>query len=174
VRGAARLKQLGDELRVAASRDALTGLLNRRAMMQELQRWSSLHARYDMPVSLLIGDLSGFKRVNDEHGHAAGDRALLVVARVLTEAVRADDRVGRWGGDEFVVLLPHTDQEGAQILASRLVELIASSPVHLVDGGQVAVGITIGLATDPAQRDGLDLVERADSDLYRQRIGHER
>jgi len=74
VRGAARLKQLGDELRMAASRDALTGLLNRRAMMQELQRWSSLHARYDMPVSLLIGDLSGFKRVNDERPGAVGRR----------------------------------------------------------------------------------------------------
>ena len=174
VRGAVRLKQLGDELRMAASRDALTGLLNRRAMLQELQRWSSLHSRYDTPVSLLIGDLSGFKRVNDEHGHAAGDRALITVARVLTGAVRADDRVGRWGGDEFVVLLPHTDREGAETLATRLVELVAGSPVQLVDGGQATIGITIGLATDPGQPDGLDLVERADQDLYRQRIGHVR
>lgn len=170
VRGAVRLKQLGDELRRAASRDALTGLLNRRAMMQELQRWSSLHCRYETPVSLLIGDLSGFKKVNDEHGHAAGDRALITVARVLTEGVRADDRVGRWGGDEFVVLLPHTDRLGAEVLGARLVELVTATPVQLVDGRQVTVGITMGLATDPGQADGLDLVERADQDLYRQRV----
>jgi two-component system cell cycle response regulator len=174
VRGAVRLKQLGDELRLAASRDALTGLLNRRAMLQELHRWSSLHARYGMPVSLLIGDLSGFKRVNDEHGHAAGDRALISVGQVLTGAVRADDRVGRWGGDEFVLLLPHTDEQGARFLAARLVELVTSTPVPLVGGGSAVIGITVGFATDPAQDDGLDLVERADADLYRQRIGHER
>ena len=177
VRGAVRLKQLGDELRMAASRDALTGLLNRRAMLQELQRWSSLHSRYKTPVSLLIGDLSGFKRVNDEHGHAAGDRVLITVARVLTEGVRTDDRVGRWGGDEFVILLPHTDREGAETLGARLVEVVTATPVRLVDGGQVTIGITMGLATDPGQPDGLDLVERADQDLYRQRIGrvgHER
>ncbi|MCW2621608.1 MAG: response regulator receiver modulated diguanylate cyclase [Frankiales bacterium] len=174
VRGAARLKRLGDELRRAASRDPLTGLLNRRAMLAELQRWSALHQRYGAPVSVLVGDLSGFKRVNDEHGHAAGDQALLVVADLLQQAARRQDAVGRWGGDEFVVLLPHTDEVGARLLADRLVELVAHAVVDVPGGARVQVGITIGVAGGPTEPGGADMLHRADQDLYVQRGDRER
>lgn len=174
VRGAARLKRLGDELRQAASRDPLTGLLNRRAMLRELQRWTSLHQRYDAPVAVLVADLSGFKRVNDEHGHAAGDEALIAVSRMLQQSVRAEDPVGRWGGDEFVVLLPHTDAAGARLLADRLVQLVASTEVLVPSGARVRVGITVGVADAPKEAEGLDMLHRADADLYGQRGDRER
>jgi two-component system cell cycle response regulator len=171
VRGAARLKRLGDELREVASHDPLTGLLNRRAMQQELRRWTSLHQRYDIPVSMLVGDLRGFKRINDAFGHAAGDQALVSVARALTATVRDGDAVGRWGGDEFVVLLPHTDLAGAQVLADRLVDIVCTTTIHVpgVDTSDARLGITIGIADNPCEPDGSDLVHRADLHLYGQR-----
>lgn len=174
VRGAARLKRLSDELRDAASRDPLTGLLNRRALLGELQRWAALHRRHGMPLAMLAADLSGFKKVNDEHGHAAGDEVLVRVGQLLQEGVRAQDPVARWGGDEFVVLLPHTDEAGARTLATRLADRVACEPVRLRDGRDAKVGITVGVAEGPLDDDGGDLLSRADEDLYRQRGDRER
>jgi diguanylate cyclase (GGDEF)-like protein len=92
-----------------------------------------------------------------------------VVAALLLKAARTDDAVGRWGGDEFVVLMPHTDEAGARLLADRLVCLVADTVVEVLGGAQVRVGITIGVADRPEEQGGMDLLNRADQDLYRQR-----
>jgi diguanylate cyclase (GGDEF)-like protein len=164
VRGAARLKRLGDELRRVANHDPLTGLLNRRALETELRRWVSLHRRYDIGLSVLVGDLRGFKQINDRYGHAMGDQALVTVAKVLGSAVRDGDLVARWGGDEFVVLLPQTDLEAARLLAERLITMVSRHAV-----GDCPLRITLGVADDPTEEDGADMLHRADLDLYAQR-----
>jgi GGDEF domain-containing protein len=103
-----------------AMRDPLTGLFNRRALEVFLGREAQIALRYQRPLSVVIADLDRFKEVNDRHGHAAGDRVLRAAGRVLSSTVRRADLVVRFGGDEFVVLLPDTPLSAARQLAQRL------------------------------------------------------
>ncbi len=105
-----------------ADHDPLTGLFNRRRMHKELAAAVSYTARYGDPFSLVFIDLNRFKAINDSHGHDAGDRLLSGFAALLEQATRDSDRTGRWGGDEFVVLLPHSTRRSAQEFADRLHE----------------------------------------------------
>src|SRR6478735_6885923 len=114
-----------DDLRTLATTDPLTNLLNRRAIESRLQFEWERARRYGLPLSLLMIDLDGFKRVNDLGGHAAGDRVLRGAATAITSTLRASDYGARWGGDEFMIVAPHTTRQAARQLADRVARRIA-------------------------------------------------
>jgi diguanylate cyclase (GGDEF)-like protein len=153
-----RLRQLSD-------RDALTGLLNRRALAPLLQREAGRLRRYGESYALLMVDVDHFKSINDDHGHAAGDRALVQLSAVLRQAAREVDHVARLGGEEFCLLLPHTDLDGATHLAQRVHEAVRRATwSELGRGITVSVGVAVALSADePPQA----VLERADQALYR-------
>jgi diguanylate cyclase (GGDEF)-like protein/PAS domain S-box-containing protein len=142
------------ELQRHSHHDSLTGLFNRRRFEEELQRQLAYTRRYGSGGALLVIDIDRFKRINDEHGHATGDRALRAVARVLRDNLRGSDAlareeadavVARFGGDEFVVLLPEADPQGARAAAERLV--LAVWGQHLIaEGAAVPLRISVGVA----------------------------
>src|SRR5205823_90280 len=107
-----------------AEHDPLTGLANSRRFTEELGRWISYIGRYGGQCAVMVLDLDRFKRVNDALGHKAGDELLARVAHLLTERLRETDVVGRWGGDEFTVLLPRTSYADAGRVATELLEMV--------------------------------------------------
>ena len=164
---ALRTKSLIDELRVLAAQDPLTGLRNRRGVSDQLATWRAHCTRHQKPLTVALLDLNGFKRINDEHSHAAGDRVLRAVAEQLQASVRADDVVGRWGGDEFVVVLPRADASTAVALVERVNSRLAAQqllPDH-------AVTLRAGTAVAPPSSTESDehLLGRAAVSLLEQR-----
>jgi two-component system cell cycle response regulator len=171
VGSALHVKQLQDELRERNAEldqmtrtDSLTGMFNRRHLDQELIRQHSDAVRRNDPICVLLLDLDHFKRVNDTYGHAAGDAVLRAFADRLGAELRAGDVGGRWGGEEFLVIMPRTDLDGAVAMAERIRVAAAATPV-VVDGTTMEVtvsgGCALGPATSPAR-----LIELADSCLY--------
>ena len=152
------------DLRFAASHDVLTGLANRAQFLEEL-RVAVDRKEHQSQVGVLYLDLDGFKPVNDEHGHGAGDLVLREVSSRLSTVVRAGDLVARLGGDEFTVLCPGvTDPAALSVLAARLVEAVAE-PIDLGDE-TVTVSATIGIAVAPHNLSVEELVQAADGALY--------
>jgi len=126
-------KQLEEHLRHLADHDPLTGLRNRRLFEHDLKLQVARSQRYGEQAALMVIDLDDFKRVNDEHGHAAGDTTLRTVGRALTRRLRQTDLVARLGGDEFAVLLPHVDGEAAGVVAESLQRVIPTCGVDVGD-----------------------------------------
>ncbi|MFQ5993556.1 MAG: putative bifunctional diguanylate cyclase/phosphodiesterase [Acidiferrobacterales bacterium] len=159
---AAKRKQLQD----LATIDGLTGLLNRGALQKILEREHAQSQRHGRPYSLLLLDVDRFKTINDTYGHAAGDKVLAVVAGLAQRSLREGDWVGRWGGDEFLCLLPDADDEKGAVIAERLRRQVAERPAD-VDGRRVPVTLSIGLAHFPYAGDRLDkILTSADAALY--------
>ncbi len=155
------------ELRRSSRYDALTGLLNRRAMQEALEEQLQRSRRLGEPFSLLMIDIDHFKAINDAQGHAAGDRALQHLGTLLAAQMRDIDRVGRWGGEEFVVLLPGTALAQAQDAAERLRERVQALPPRWQEQA-VALTLSLGLSEWGGAADELAaLLERADTALYR-------
>jgi diguanylate cyclase (GGDEF)-like protein len=151
-----------------AAQDTLTGLANRRTIEEQLKREVELASRGVRPVSLLVADIDHFKRVNDTFGHDGGDLVLKEIAGVLGRGLRGADRVGRWGGEEFVVVLPDTHLAAAHGLADRLRHEIANTSI-LHDGQRIQVSASFGVASSkeiPPGELALDLFRRADRRLY--------
>lgn len=149
----------GDAMCDLARTDPLTGLLNRRAFAERLHDEVSRATRYRSPLSLLLLDLDGLKRINDRLGHHAGDSALQSLARSLRAGCRSADLAARWGGDEFVVLAPETRQAEALELAERIRAHVAASPS--------GVAVSIGVATaDPVTAAAAFLESAADAAVY--------
>jgi two-component system cell cycle response regulator len=172
VSAALRVKALQDELRARNAEletvtrtDALTGIYNRRHLEERLHGLLAATRRHRQPVAVLMIDVDHFKAVNDSLGHAAGDAVLREIADRLRRGVRADDVVGRWGGEEFVVVGAATGGDAAAALAERLRRAIALSAVRLEGGGEVAVTVSIGCAAG-VDGDAEELVRRADACLY--------
>ncbi|MBI3979759.1 MAG: diguanylate cyclase [Chloroflexi bacterium] len=152
------------ELEHLANEDFLTGLTNRRAFEERFrQEWERAH-RYGRPLALALLDLDDFKRVNDTHGHRIGDRVLAAVGRALRSTFRIADVTARYGGDEFVVLMPETDEASARIAISRL--MAALEALNARGDLPVAVSISVGLAVHSHERDPEALLEAADRALY--------
>lgn len=154
-----------------ATTDALTGLGNRRALTAQANQWASWAARYGSAVTFLIVDVDHFKKLNDLWGHAVGDRVLVALAGVLRTALRGADLVARYGGDEFVILAPELEPDGARAIAARLVEAVRSLKIEANEGADVSVTVSIGIATafDPPNSPvrALDsLLAAADRSLY--------
>jgi diguanylate cyclase (GGDEF)-like protein/PAS domain S-box-containing protein len=140
-------KRYEGQLRYLADHDALTGLFNRRRFEEEVERVWHFVERYDEPASLLVIDLDDFKYVNDTYGHHVGDDVLSRMAALLSRHSRETDVVGRLGGDEFAMLLPHTDIEGAAVLAGHLIADLHAEAIHDVEGAPLHVRASIGIAT---------------------------
>ena len=142
-------KVLETELEQMATRDPLTGLLNRREMSPVLDEELQRARRYQRPMAVLWVDFDHFKDVNDTYGHAAGDSVLRAISRLLLGSVRSVDSIGRFGGEEFVIVLPEMDLEEAQETAERLRRKVAEEPQPLGNGEAVPLTISVGVAVYP-------------------------
>jgi diguanylate cyclase (GGDEF)-like protein len=145
--------------------DGLTGLANRRAAADALHAEAARAERLDTPLSVVLADIDGFKEVNDVHGHAVGDEVLRAFADVLRETLRESDVAGRWGGEEFLLLLPGADEEGAAQLADRVRVGLAARSTPSVPGLRVTA--SFGVAEYAGESNTEQLVAAADSALYR-------
>jgi diguanylate cyclase len=166
-----QLQQTISELTELSLRDPLTGLYNRRGLSERLVEEVSRARRYGAPLSLVMVDIDHFKRINDTHGHAIGDVAIGHVARLLTRDRRVSDIVARYGGEELLLLLPHTPLDGALSLAERLRYLIEQTPFRTVRGEDnltVSMGVAV-FKLDMRQPE--DLLQAADQALYRSKHG---
>ena len=148
--------------------DPLTGVLNRRSFTEEADRALRQAERGERATGLILLDLDHFKRINDRHGHLAGDRALKVVADAFKRALPSTDILGRFGGEEFVAIMPDASAEELREAAERCCEAIRTLPFHeIVPGGTGRLTVSIGVAGFPADARDLDeLIQRADQALY--------
>jgi len=153
------------DLAAAARVDGLTGVLNRRALEEEAREALAVCARLQIPCAALLFDLDHFKRINDTHGHQAGDAALRHFADLVRPTLRRSDVFGRYGGEEFLAIMPGAGPEEARGAAERLRSLVEAQPLR-VAGADVPLRVSIGLAW--GERAALEpLVARADAALYR-------
>ena len=169
VSAANRVKELQDDLRQRNAEldrisrsDPLTGLSNRRHLDERLAAHAASAGRHSHQLSVAVVDIDNFKAVNDTFGHAAGDAVLCEVARRLEASARMEDIVGRWGGEEFIVILPHCDVDGAVVVSERIRQAISASPIRTGDGVAIPVSVSIGCTGGSDER----LIERADAALY--------
>jgi diguanylate cyclase (GGDEF)-like protein len=153
--------------------DGLTGLANRRAATDALHAEAARAARLQTPLAVVLADLDGFKDVNDEYGHAVGDEVLRVFADVLRQTVRESDVAGRWGGEEFLLLLPGADEEGAVQLAERV--RVGFADRSIPGAPSLRVSASFGVAEYAGEANSEALLAAADGALYRaKRAGRDR
>jgi len=163
-----RLLLLNSKLKHLANTDGLTDLYNRRYIDGIIEQEAERRNRYEDPLSVILFDVDNFKRFNDEYGHDGGDRALIQVTKVVRDCARSTDIVGRYGGEEFIVVLTKTGPENAMIFAERLRIAIAETSLDL-DGSQAQLNISLGVAgvnSNDSEISGRDLILRADKALY--------
>lgn len=156
-----------DELRTLATIDDLTKVYNRRYFFEQLDREFAAAGRYSMSVSVLLLDVDGLKKLNDNFGHGLGDEALRTVAQRLVRYSRASDIVARLGGDEFAVILPHTDHAGAADIARRLQISVEGEALAVVPDRELRIAVSCGFASFPEDADDASALLRwADGRLY--------
>ncbi len=163
-----RILEMQQELHRLASTDQLTNLLNRRELVKLLRRDEDRMRRENRPMGILMADVDHFKNVNDSYGHDLGDQVLIRVAQSLEASVRGGDYVGRWGGEEFLVVLPGADVIQSAEVAERCRNTLEQQRFRTPDGGTLAVTASFGAAsTEGADRcDVMELVQQADKALY--------
>ncbi|WP_018412700.1 GGDEF domain-containing protein [Methyloversatilis thermotolerans] len=158
------LEQRCVELENEASTDALTGVGSRRAAEDRLRHECAIAQRLRLPFSLCLIDVDHFKKVNDRYGHPHGDEVLRQVASLIADAARSTDYIGRWGGEEFIALLPNTDQGGAHAIAERIRRRVENGDWDRPE----ALTVSVGLSTFTARQPGAEhLIGLADAALYR-------
>jgi diguanylate cyclase (GGDEF)-like protein len=170
-----RIRRLQDELRQQnhilerlSMTDSVTGLRTRRYVTEMLSIETLRAARYRVPIAVWMADIDHFKRINDRHGHPAGDAVLRSCADLMRQILRATDVAGRYGGDEFLVLLPQTDRKGALAAAERLRASVEHATFEPVRGAPVRVTVSLGVAAvGPGVDSPVNLIEAADEALYR-------
>ena len=162
------LARLGERQRRDALQDSLTGCSNRRAFAQHFQKEAERSRRLRLGIGLLFADLDRFKELNDRHGHAVGDLILERAARRIEDALRETDLLFRWGGEEFVVLMPHTPPEEVGAIAERVRLALEGTPILALPGGsEIAITTSIGGASSSTfPFDATDLLQRADAACY--------
>lgn len=163
------LQAILDGLCDVSSRDALTGLSNRRQFESAINREVDRVARNGEPALLLVLDIDHFKKVNDTHGHAAGDEVIKAVAASLQECVRPMDTVARVGGEEFAIILPNCPPAFGQTVAERIRKKVAGQTVAIIGGESLSVTVSIGGAFAPqwVRSSAVLWTERADQQLYK-------
>lgn len=157
------------DLESLADHDVFLPLLNRRAFLREVSKALALAERHDAPSALLYLDLNGFKKINDTHGHAAGDAALRQVAELIAAHVRETDAVGRLGGDEFGVVLTLTPASAAERKAEELAEIIAKTPI-IHEGVELRLGAAWGVRALDRGVDVETAMAEADAAMYARKI----
>jgi len=160
------LRQSEERYRNLSLVDSLTGLFNTRSLHERLQAEVERANRYQRPLSLLVLDCDNFKRINDRFGHLEGDHVLQVLARVISEGLRASDSAYRYGGEEFVVVLPETEAVAAQRLAERLCRSFAAELIPTSAGDSICCTISIGVASYVPGETRDTLIRRADDAGY--------
>jgi len=155
------------DLEHMATHDALTGLHNRNALSKYLNDECARTSRYNHNMSIFMLDLDHFKNINDNYSHLVGDRVLVQIASVLKNTIRATDFSGRYGGEEFVVVLPETSLDEARELAQRLLEKIRNTPIEVSASLTLSITTSIGVASYPDHADNPEeLLKKADMALY--------
>jgi diguanylate cyclase (GGDEF)-like protein len=154
------------EARRVSERDPLTNALNRRGLARAIDREKARRTRYGGDLSVVLADIDRFKAINDGFGHAAGDDVLKAVAKALAGAMRGADSLARYGGDEFLVLLPSTGSEDAEIARARLAEILAKAGAAHIPRFSVSLGV---FSSGDADFD--ELFRESDKDLYRRKVG---
>lgn len=155
-----------EAMHLLAHTDHLTGVANRRELLSELQKETEKSMRYGRPLSVVLFDLDHFKDVNDAHGHDHGDLVLREVVRAVKPVLRAADRLGRWGGEEFIILAPEIDVREADRLAERLRAKIADR----ISDSSPTVTASLGFAEYETGDTPETLIKRADQALYKAKI----
>jgi diguanylate cyclase (GGDEF)-like protein len=178
VRAEEALRFANEQLAQLALQDPLTGLANRRKFAERFEYDMARAVRAGTPLSLLMVDIDHFKETNDRHGHLAGDACLTAIAGLLTRSVRSVDLVARFGGEEFVILLPDMGAEASLLAAERMRALVEAEPIRAAGCEEpIALTVCIGAATAPGSVSlSLDeLLGRADDAAYRaKRLGRNR
>ncbi|PTS84778.1 hypothetical protein DBR00_02980 [Pseudomonas sp. HMWF032] len=165
IRDVSQRKALEEQLRQLATTDPLTSALNRRAFQQRAEHELSRNQRQGTPLCLAMLDLDHFKRVNDQYGHAVGDQVLMAFSELCRQQARSTDLFARFGGEEFVILLPDSDLNAAQQRLERLRNALHTQPLATVQGPlhiTVSIGLTCARPGDSLQQ----LLQRADTQLY--------
>ena len=164
-----RLEASRINLEDQSQHDDLTQLLNRRAIYNNVDKLLNDNTEKQRELVVMFGDLDFFKSINDTHGHAAGDAVLKYVAEILTQSVRDEDIVGRFGGDEFVVIMPNTPISVAEIIAQR----IQNSVIEWAETNQYTLSISLGIGEIPRHGKNLDeALKSVDSALYHSKMNH--
>ncbi len=161
------LMQARHQMEALAMHDGLTGLLNRRAIEEYAEAEFNMAGRKERPLSVILIDIDHFKNVNDQFGHKFGDHALQQVGKILTEELRTYDRIGRWGGEEFILILPETQLGDAATVAERVRIRTAATLISLENGESFSIHISLGVACTTGQFQSLaKLIDAADQALY--------
>ena len=159
--------QARKQMEALAMHDSLTGLLNRRAIEEYAEAEFSMAGRKERALSVILLDIDHFKNVNDRFGHKFGDHTLQQVAKILTEDLRNYDRIGRWGGEEFILILPDTQLVDAATVAERVRIQMAELQISLENGETFSVNISLGAACTTGKFSSLTkLIDAADQALY--------
>lgn len=158
------------QLRALATTDPLTQLANRRSLLEIAEHEVQAAHQSGGPLALILADIDHFKAINDIHGHAAGDAMLARVSEVLKQAVRGHDTVSRWGGEEFLILMPQASQDTAKAVAERLREQVAAIDIQ-VGQRSVKTTMTFGVSSLQPQETLDQAVARADMALYSGKVG---
>jgi diguanylate cyclase (GGDEF)-like protein len=169
--GALRMATLVEESRWMATTDALTGLLNRRAFLESTRREVARAKRYGEHLSVVLLDIDHFKQINDKRGHAAGDVVLAAVGRLLNTTLRTCDIVARWGGEEFVLVLPSTALDPAELVAERVREELAGLSIKDGNGDPIPVTASFGVAAYGGGETLEQMIDRADRAMYLAKSG---
>jgi len=139
-----RMEELSRQLDIMSKHDDLTGLMNRRGIYDRLEHEQARMTRKKMSFSVILGDIDGFKKINDEFGHDAGDQVLRELPKVFSAHIRAQDIVARWGGEEFLFLLPETDFKGAYILGEKIRKAVQET-IIIHSGRQIRITMSLGV-----------------------------
>jgi two-component system, cell cycle response regulator len=168
--GPLRIAALMEESQRLATVDSLTGLMNRRAFLAMMRVELNRCQRYGMPLSLLLLDIDHFKAINDNHGHAAGDQALVAMGELLQRQMRVPDWPARWGGEEMVIALTNTDSAGGAVAGERLRRAVEALSVP-AESTTLRFTVSLGLATLRAHESLEAFIDRADRAMYAAKVG---
>ncbi len=168
-----RWRQREKQVHLLSMTDSLTGLYNRRSILSHLNRELERSSRQGPSLAVLMVDLDHFKQINDTWGHPAGDQALITAAQTLRDSVRQNDMIGRYGGEEFLIILPGTDTDGARLLAERCLDKLMEAVVDLGSTKSLRISASIGLCCNEDDRtlSAEDLLRYADDALYAAKSG---
>jgi len=157
--------KLFEKIQRQATTDGLTGLVNHKTFYEILEKELLRSRRYGGQISLIMIDVDNLKKINDNHGHRAGDKVIKEISRRIKESIRQIDTAARYGGDEFAVILPNTSLSDATIVAQRMVNVVAQSPTTWRKE-QIQLSISVGLGQYDADANPEDITSRSDQALY--------